>query len=171
MLSRRSGAIVHRDGRLTVHQLDEEDFRTQVWRLIDANTLVVAVACRAQPRDFLDCWWVTSASPAALRLHQVGIPVPEEARQVPERQRMTHHTRRQLAVQLRVDQRQAEMLRQAVNEQHKACWLDGLDQPGDAAHTLLRQLEQAEQRVAEMRDRLVNRPTAPSLNNLWNKRW
>lgn len=159
LLSRRAGDIVHQDHRLTVHHVEDEAFRTLVWDLINANTLVVALAHPAQPRDFLDCWWITSPSPSALRLRQVGMTVPEKVMRTPERQRLNHRDRRRLVAKLRVAQRKAEMLRQAVNEQHKARWLDGLDQPSDADVAVLFQLEQADQGVSELRDRLDDRDT------------
>lgn len=155
LLSRRAGDIVHQDNRLTVHHVEDEAFRTLVWDLIDANTLVVALAHPAQPRDFLDCWWITSPSPAALRLRQVGIVVPAPAvqRASPEPRRRATRTRARLEADLQEARGKAATLRQAINDQHKAYWLDGLDHDPDAAQALLRHLDRVEQQVTDLRTR------------------
>jgi len=156
LLSRRAGDIVHQDHRLTVHHVEDEAFRTLVWELIDANTLVVALAHPAQPRDFLDCWWITSASPSALRLRQVGITVPDPARpqSAITSRRFTAGTRDRLHAELRVARRQADTLRQAINDQHKTHWLDGLEGGTQEEQHLLDRLLAAETRAAELRHQL-----------------
>lgn len=159
LLSRRAGDIVHQDHRLTVHQVEDAAFRTLVWELIDANTLVVALDHPAPPRDFLDCWWITSASPSALRLRQVGIIVPDPARpqSAITSHRITAGARERLHAELRVAHRQANTLRQAINDQHKTHWLDGLERDTRDEQHLLDRLLTAETRAAELH-RQLNAP-------------
>jgi len=159
MLARLAGDIVHQDHSLTVHQLDEEDFRTQVWRLIDTNALVVALACLGQPRDFLDCWWITSASPSVLRLRKVGIAVPDPVRRATSSAPSRHSARERLRLEadLRDARRQSDLLRQAINDQHKACWLDGME-PAAGSADLLDTLDTADLRCVELRRRLLTLP-------------
>lgn len=159
MFARRAGLIVHQDHSLTVHQLDEEDFRTQVWHLIDTNALVVALACHTQPRDFLDCWWITSASPFALRLRQVGIALPDPIRHAISSapSRASARERQRLEADLRDARRQSDLLRQAINDQHTACWLDGMEPAAEIAD-LLDTLDTADLRYAELRRRMLNLP-------------
>ena len=161
LLSRRVGGIVHKSSRLTIHQLEDDAFRSLVWDLIDVNTLVVALAHRAQPRDFLDCWWFTSASPTALRLRQVGIDIPAPAVQhaAPESRRRTSRAHARLEAELRETNGKAIALRQAVNDQHKAHWLDGMENSAGLA-SLLQDLEAAENRYVELRWQL-RRPDVP----------
>ena len=137
-------------------------FRTLVWELIDSNTLVVALAHRAQPRDFLDCWWITSASPSALRLRQAGIAVPDHdrPRSATQPRRLTAGARARMEAELRVARRQADTLRQAVNDQHKTHWLDGMDNAASLA-SLLENLEAAESRYVQLRWQLC-RPDVPA---------
>ena len=163
LLSRRAGAIVYQDHRLTVHHVEDAAFRTLIWDLIDANTLVVALAHPAQPRDFLDCWWITSASPSALRLRQVGITVPDPARpqSAITSRRFTVDTRDRLQAELRVARRQADVLRQAINDQHKTHWLDGWEGGTQDEQHLLDQLLDAEARAAELRHQLNVPQNAP----------
>ena len=155
LLSRRAGGIAHHDSRLTVHRVEDAAFRSLVWDFIDANTLVVAMAHRSQPRDFLDCWWITSASPAALRLRQVGIDVPDPTlqRSAPEPRRHAPRVRARLEAELREARDKAAALRQAVNNQHKSHWLDDIeDVSGD--YDLLAQLEDADICCADLRRQL-----------------
>jgi len=163
LLSRRAGDIVHQDHRLTVHHVEDEAFRTLAWDLIDANTLVVALAHPAQPRDFLDCWWITSASPSALRLRQVGITVPDPAklRSATKSHRFTAGARERLQAELRVARRQADGLRQAINDQHKTHWLDGLEGGIQDEQHQLDRLVAAETRVAELHRQLKAQRDAP----------
>ena len=162
LLSRRAGDIVHQDHRLTVHHVEDAAFRSLVWDLIDANTLVVALAHPAQPRDFLDCWWITSASPSALRLRQVGMTVPDHdrPRSATKPRRLTAGARARMEAELHVARRQADTLRQAVNDQHKTHWLDGMDNAASLA-SLLENLEAAESRYVELRWQLC-RPDVPA---------
>ena len=159
MFARLVGSIVHQDHSLTVHQLDEDDFRTQVWRLIDSNALVVALAHPTHPRDFLDCWWITSASPSDLRLRQVGIAVPDPNRRATSSAPSHHSARERLRLEadLRDARRQSDLLRQAINDQHKARWLDGIE-PTDGIADLLDRLDAADLRCAELRRRLLTLP-------------
>ena len=168
LLSRRAGDTVHQDYRLTVHHVEDAAFRSLVWDLIDANTLVVALAHPAQPRDFLDCWWITSASPSALRLRQVGIDVPAHAMppSAPEQRCQATRIRARLETELRDARSKAAALRQAVNDQHKARWLDGMDGTTDAHDVLLRQLEIAEETIASLRSRLSSYATAAGRSGL-----
>ena len=168
LMSRRAGDIVHQDHRLTVHQVEDEAFRTLVWDLIGVNTLVVALDHPAQPRDFLDCWWITSASPSALRLRQVGIDVPAHAMppSAPEQRCQATRIRARLETELRDARSKAAALRQAVNDQHKAHWLDGMDGTADAHDVLLRQLEIAEETIASLRSRLSSYATAAGRSGL-----
>ncbi|TWI09394.1 hypothetical protein [Aerolutibacter ruishenii] len=172
LLARLAGAIVHQDHRLTIHHVEDKAFRTLVWQLIDANTLVVALAHLAQPRDFLDCWWITSASPSALRLRQVGITVPDPARSqsATTPHRLTAGARERLQAEHRVVRRQANILRQAINDQHKTHWLDGLEGNTQDEQRLLDGLLTAETQAAELhrqlkasRDALDPRRTARPL--------
>ena len=153
LLSRRAGGIVHQDNRLTVHQVEDAAFRSLVWDLIDANTLVVALAHRSQPRDFLDCWWITSVSPASLRLRHVGIDVPDPTllRAAPESRRHAPRVRARTEAELREARDKAAALRQAVNDQHKAHWLDDMERDTEQAQALLHHLDTVEQQVAELR--------------------
>ena len=161
LLSRRAGDIVHQDHRLTVHHVEDAAFRTLVWDLIDANTLVVELAHPAQPRDFLDCWWITSASPAALRLRQFGIVVPAPAVQRASREPRRRATRTcaRLEANLQEARGKAAILRQAINDQHKAHWLDGMDGTSDAHDVLLWQLAIVEESIASLRFRLSSYAT------------
>lgn len=163
LLSRRAGEIVHQEHRLTVHHVEDAAFRSLVWELIDANTLVVALAHPPQPRDFLDCWWITSASPSALRLRQVGITVPDPARSqaVMTSQRITAGARERLQAELRAARRQADLLRQAINDQHKTHWLDGLEGGIQDEQRLLDRLLTAETRAAELHRQLKAQRDAP----------
>ncbi|MTI74429.1 MAG: hypothetical protein FH747_12355 [Stenotrophomonas sp.] len=163
LLSRRAGDIVHQDHRLTVHHVEDEAFRTLAWDLIDANTLVVALAHPAQPRDFLDCWWITSASPSALRLRQVGITVPDPAKlqSATKSHRFTAGARERLQAELRVARRQADGLRQAINDQYKTHWLDGLEGGIQDEQHQLDRLVAAETRVAELHRQLKAQRDAP----------
>ena len=160
LLSLRVGDIVHQDHRLTVHHVEDAAFRTLVWDLIGANTLVVALDHPAQPRDFLDCWWITSASPSALRLRQVGITVPasDRPRLAATSRQPTPATYRHLTTEAREARRQADTLRQAINDLYKARWLDGLEP--DATHELhlLARLANAEHRARKLRLRLSLQP-------------
>lgn len=124
LLSRLAGGMVHQDRQLTVHQVADAAFRTLVWQLIEANTLVVTLAHRKQARDFLDCWWITSASPTALRLCHV-VPALPDAK--PEQRRRATRTSAGMEAELRDARSKAAALRQAINDQHKAHWLDGLE--------------------------------------------
>lgn len=155
LLSRRAGGIVHQNRRLTVHHVEDAAFRSLVWDLIDANTLVVALAHPAQPRDFLDCWWITSASPSALRLRQVGISVPDHdtPRSATKPRRLTAGARARLEAELRVARRLADTLRQALNDWHKMHWLDGMENTAGLA-SLLENLAAAESRYVELRRQL-----------------
>ena len=77
VLAKVPGEAIFQDERLTVYQLSDADFRQAVWSLIDANAWVVAISRRAIPRDFLDYWFVSSASIGELRRRKVsGLVVP-----------------------------------------------------------------------------------------------
>jgi len=162
LLARQVGTVVHHANRVTVYQLDDAEFLRVVWKLIDANALIVALACRSQPRDFLDCWWPTSASPSTLRLRHVGFAVPPHT---PHDYRPTKHIRtsrtqylrerRGLVAELRDVARTADALRQAVNDQHKAHWLDGEERAADQDDALLGQLNITERQIEHLRNQLA----------------
>lgn len=151
LLSRLAGGMVHQDRQLTVHQVEDAAFRTLAWQLIEANTLVVALAHRMQPRDFLDCWWITSASPAALRLRQVGltVPNPDQLKSAAPTDALAPCSRR-TAAELRDVRRKTDALRQAINDQHNACWLDGVERDTRDELQLLASLAEAEHRANEL---------------------
>ena len=171
LLSRLAGGIVHQDNRLTIHQVEDAAFRSLVWDLIDANTLVVALAHPAQPRDFVDCWWITSASPAALRLRQVGTDVPAHTvpPSTPEPRRRATRARARLEAELREARGKAAALRQAVNDQHKAHWLDGLERDTEQTQALLHHLDSVEQQVSDLRERMAGLLSPqPRVRPLWS---
>jgi len=104
LLARLAGKPLTREKRRAVYLLTDDDFRRVVWQLIDANAWVVGVGRRAELRDFLDHWWLTSGSVSELRRRKVGgISVPSpvlEARPVkPSTKRM-----RRLAERRKTDQ-------------------------------------------------------------------
>lgn len=79
VLGKMNGTSEKRD-RLTVYRINDDQFRTVVWELIEANTLVVGVGRRTTGRDFQDFWWTTSGSPGELRVHRLGgVQVPRKA--------------------------------------------------------------------------------------------
>jgi hypothetical protein len=154
LLAKRAGSVVHQTERLTVYRLDDDAFRSVVWKLIDANALVVALARREQPRDFQDCWWATSASSAALRLRQVGttVPLPASSARIPQRSSRTRRQDRQrVEADLHLASANADALRQAINDRHKGNWLDGQEGDADTDAALLRQLDAIEKRIDELR--------------------
>lgn len=159
LLSRLAGGLVFQDRQLTVHQVEDAAFRTLVWQLIEDNTLVVGLAHRMQPRDFLDCWWTTSASPAALRLRQVGltVPNPDQLKSAAPPDALAPCSSR-LAAELRDVRRKADALRQAINDQHNACWLDGVERDIRDELQLLASLAEAEHRANELQLRLLPQP-------------
>lgn len=159
-LSRQAGTLVHRTDLHAVFRVEDDAFRELIWKLIDANAWVVALACRTHARDFLDCWWPTAASPTALRLRQVGAVVPTSARRTKATAKAANSTHRRhapgkrgAAIEQRHTAREVSLLRQAVNDQHKRHWLDGEELDATIAGRLLSQLEVAENRLAELRAR------------------
>jgi len=87
LLSKLGGRTVWQDKRLTVFQLPDDAFRDTVWKLIEANALVVGLARRRECRDAQDWWWLTSASVGELKKRQVGklsAPFPVIVREVGE---------------------------------------------------------------------------------------
>ena len=156
LLAKQAGSVVQQAERRTVYRLDDDAFRLLVWKLIEANALVVALAHGEPPRDFQDCWWATSASPAALRLRQVGatVPDPVSRTRIPG-SRMGRQDQRRMEAELRLASRKADALRQAVNDHHKGSWLDGQEGDADADAALLRQLDETDRQVDELRSRLA----------------
>lgn len=78
LLGKWAGTPLLRDKRLSIYRLTDDDFRRVAWQLIDANAWLVGVGRRSMPRDFLDYWWVSSASVGELRLRKVaGVRVPQ----------------------------------------------------------------------------------------------
>lgn len=156
LLAKQAGSVGHQAERRTVYRLDDDAFRLLVWKLIDANALVIALAHGEQPRDFQDCWWATSASPAALRLRQVGatVPNPVSSTRIPG-SRMCRQDQQSLEAELQLVSRKADALRQTVNDQHKGSWLDGQEGDADADAELLRQLDASNRQVDELRSRLA----------------
>jgi hypothetical protein len=77
LLAQSAGTPLIRTTQQTIYRLDDAAFRRVVWQLIDANAWVIGVGRRSDLRDFLDHWWLTSASVAELRLRRVaGVRVP-----------------------------------------------------------------------------------------------
>lgn len=82
LLARLAGKPLTREKRRAVYLLTDDDFRRVVWQLIDANAWVVGVGRRAELRDFLDHWWLTSGSVSELRRGKAGgvvVPLPASA--------------------------------------------------------------------------------------------
>lgn len=161
LLARQAGHSVHDATHLTVFRLDDNAFRGLVWKLIDANNLVIALACRSTLRDFRDCWWPTSTSPSALRLRQVGVTVPDpvSSQRIPVTKADPLRPRRQdrqpLEAELRLARHKATALQQAINDQHKGHWLDGQEGDGETDTALLRELDATSRQVDELRTRLL----------------
>ncbi|WP_434031583.1 hypothetical protein [[Pseudomonas] boreopolis] len=108
LLARLAGKPLAREKRRSVYLLTDNDFLRVVWQLIDANAWVVGVGRRTELRDFLDHWWLTSASFSELRKGKVsGISVPSpvlKARPVkPSTERMRRLAARRKATQERAE--------------------------------------------------------------------
>ena len=106
-----AGKPLAREKRRAIYLLSDHDFRRIVWQLIDANAWVVGVGRRTELRDFLDHWWLTSASVSELRRGKIGgvsAPPPVlEARPVkPSTERMRRLAARRKAAQERAEAEQ-----------------------------------------------------------------
>lgn len=78
LLAKWAGTPLLRNARLTIYLLTDDDFRRVAWQLIESNAWLVGVGRRTVPRDFLDYWWVSSASVSELRSRKVaGVHVPQ----------------------------------------------------------------------------------------------
>lgn len=111
LLARLAGKPLAREKRRAVYLLTDDDFRRVVWQLIDANTWVLGVGRRTELRDFLDHWWLTSASVSELQRGTVcGVSVPPpvlETRPVkPSTERMRRLAARRKAAQERAEAEQ-----------------------------------------------------------------
>lgn len=107
LLARCAGKRLLHNKQLAIYALADTDFRRVVWQLIDANAWVVGIGRRSTPRDFLDYWWVSTASVSELKARRVAgvalpLPAPEERKVSPSAIRMRRMTERR-----KVDQERA----------------------------------------------------------------
>ncbi|MFD1040753.1 hypothetical protein ACFQ2N_00120 [Pseudoxanthomonas kaohsiungensis] len=108
LLAGMAGKPLAREKRRVVYLLTDDNFRRVVWQMIDANARVVGVGRRTELRDFLDHWWLTSASVSELRRGKAGgasAPPPVlKARPVkPSTERMRRLAARRKAAQERAE--------------------------------------------------------------------
>jgi hypothetical protein len=106
LLAQWAGKRLLHNKQMAIYSLADIDFRRVVWQLIDANAWVVGVGRRAAPRDFLDYWWVSTASVSELKARKVaGVAVPlpalDDRKVSPSAVRMRRMSERRKAAQER----------------------------------------------------------------------